>query len=240
MANFILIHGAWHRGSGWDKVVEALGAAGHSVVAPDLPGRGADETPHKGVDLRRYSDSICDVVDSLSGDVILVGHSLGGLTISQVAENRTDRIQCLVYVAAFLPGPGDSVSDVTDVAASQAVSDAMRPSQDGYSIEIDLSAAPELFYGDCSDEDVALAVDALCPEPQAVLDSKVELSEEAFGSVPRDYIVCLKDRTVVPDAQRSMIDRYGCRNVYSVDRSHSPFLSAPEELAKILGEIADG
>lgn len=219
--------------------MRALEAAGHQVLAPDLPGHGDDDTPHEAVDLQAYTDRVCDAVDSLPDRVVLVGHSLGGLTIGQVAEHRADRLHCLVFLAAFLPAAGGEIWDSTDIAA-QAIHDATRPSEDGHSLCFDPVQARAIFYADCSDVDVAFAYEKLCPQPQGVFRSRLELSPEGYGRVPRDYILCLQDRALPAEGQQGLIDRHGCRNVYTMDRSHSPFFSAPDELAKILGEIADG
>ncbi len=239
MASFVLVHGAWHGGWCWDKLVRALRESGHEVVAPDLPGHGDDTTPQEVVDLQAYTDRVCEAVDAIPGEVVLVGHSLGGLTISQVAEHRADRLRCLVFLAAFIPGPDGDIADNTGIAA-QALREATHLSDDGHSLCFDPLHVREIFYADCSDADVERAQAKLCPQPQGVFRSHLELSEEGYGRVPRDYIVCLQDRALPVEGQRGLIDRYGCRNVYSMDRSHSPFFSAPAELAKILGEIADG
>jgi pimeloyl-ACP methyl ester carboxylesterase len=238
MASFVLVHGAWHGGWCWGKVVRALEAAGHEVRAPDLPGHGEDATSHERVDLQAYSDRICDAVDSLSGEVVAVGHSLGGLTISQVAEHRSDRLRSLVFLAAFIPGLDGNTIANTGVA-SPAIRTSVRPSEDGHSLCFELAAAREVFYADCSDDDVEFARERLCPQPQAVFRSSLALSDEGYGSVPRDYILCAQDAAILSTEQQRMIDRESCRNVYTMNCSHSPFFSAPEELAKILGEIAD-
>lgn len=237
MASFVLVHGAWHGGWCWEKVVPALEAAGHVAVAPDLPGHGSDPTPHDRVDLQAYCDRVCEQIDCLDGAVVLVGHSLGGLTISQVAEHRHDRLRCLVYLAAFVPGSSGSVAAATD-SVSPEIHTAVRLSDDGHSIGFDPAMAREIFYADCSEGDAAGAIDRLCPQPGRVFRSGLQLSQAGYGQVPRDYILCLQDRAVPIETQRSLADRH-CRHVYSMDRSHSPFFSAPNELAKILGEIAD-
>lgn len=223
------------------RVVDALRAAGHIVEAPDLPGLGADTTPVTEVSLASNTDRICDVIDSFSGDVVLVGHSLGGLTISQVAEHRADRLRCLVYLAAFLPvaDPSSGDDDTPDRLTSPEIRAAIRRSPDGATLDFDVAAARHIFYGDCSDEDVAWACALLRPQPAQVLSASVEISEENYGRVPRDYIVCLQDRALPPSGQETLHRRSGCRNVYSMNTSHSPFFSAPEELAKILGALAD-
>ena len=108
MATFILIHGAFHGGWCWDKVKPILEQNGNTVVAPDLPSHGADRTSIADVTLALYSERICEVLEQQSEKVILVGHSLGGLSITQAAEERPDDIGLLVYLTAFLLKNGES------------------------------------------------------------------------------------------------------------------------------------
>jgi pimeloyl-ACP methyl ester carboxylesterase len=238
MANFVLVHGAWHGGWCWVKVVEELQAAGHVALAPDLPSHGSDPTSPDRVDLGSYVERICDVIDSLPGQVVLVGHSLGGLTISQVAELRADRLARLVYLAAFVPESGVPFDPAADIAASE-VAAALRPSADGTTLVFDVAFARQVFYADCSDEDVRFACERLCAQPASLLGSQLDLSASGYGRVPRDYIVCLQDRALPLATQRGFHQRARCANVYTLDTSHSPFFSAPAALAKILGGIAD-
>ena len=237
MAHFVLIHGAWHAGSCFRKLADELEAAGHRAYSPDLPGHGDDPTPHDRVDLEAYVDRVCEVVDSIDGAVTLLGHSLGGLTISQVAEHRADRIASLVYLAAFIPEPSGTIAEMTALA-SDRLHQSIQPSADGHSSLFDPERAEEVFYGDCSPEDVSSAIAGLCPQPLRVFHSEVRLSSDGFGSVPRDYVLCLQDEAVPATSQQTMIDRHPCRCVHRLDRSHSPFLSAPGELAKILGDLS--
>jgi pimeloyl-ACP methyl ester carboxylesterase len=239
VTNFVLVHGAWHGGWCWQQVVAALRAAGHVALAPDLPAHGEDSTPASEVDLRSYRDRVCEVIDSVPGEVVLVGHSLGGLTISLVAEQRADRLKSLVYLASFIPALASRVGEITEELTSPEIREAMRLSADGATLDIDVSKVREIFYADCSDEDVAWATERLCREPANVMRDAIELSPENFGRVPRDYIVCGRDKALLPEGQRAVHERSGCRKVYTMDTSHSPFFSAPEELAKLLGEIAD-
>jgi pimeloyl-ACP methyl ester carboxylesterase len=102
MSTYVLIHGAWHGGWCWSKVAPLLTQKGHTVFTPDLPGHGVDKTPVSEITLRKYSDSVVDVIDLQPGPVVLVGHSMGGLVISEVAERRPAKIESLVYVCAFL------------------------------------------------------------------------------------------------------------------------------------------
>ncbi len=107
MSTYVLVHGAWHGGWYWHKVVPLLEKEGHKVEAPDLPGHGKDKTPISEITLEAYAQSICKVLDAQSEPVILVGHSMGGIVITQVAEYRPERIKMLVYLTAFLQPSGE-------------------------------------------------------------------------------------------------------------------------------------
>src|SRR5262245_21064899 len=111
MSTFVLIHGAWHAAWCWHKIVPRLEKAGHTVIAPDLPAMGRDRTPVNRVSLAKWRDTVCAVIDSVTEPVILVGHSRGGIVISEVAEHRPERVGVLVYVAAYLLDDGQCMFD---------------------------------------------------------------------------------------------------------------------------------
>ena len=90
MSTYVLIHGSWHGAWCWYKVVPRLEQAGHTALAIDLPGHGRDWTPPQDVSMQTYVDSVCGVLDTLPEPAILVGHSRGGIVISQVAESRRE------------------------------------------------------------------------------------------------------------------------------------------------------
>ncbi len=113
MANFLLIHGAMGGAWCWERVIPGLQAAGHDALAIDLPGQGADTTPLAEITLYRYADAVCDALDRMAGPVLLTGHSMGGMVITQAASQRPDTLAGLIYVAAFLPQPGQSLIDIT-------------------------------------------------------------------------------------------------------------------------------
>lgn len=108
-ATYVLVPGAWQPASAWGGVAEQLRAHGHTAVAVELPGQGHDSTPLAEVTLASHVAAVCTAVDAQAGRVILVGHSYGGVVISQVGENRPAKIQELVYVAGFLPANGESL-----------------------------------------------------------------------------------------------------------------------------------
>ena len=112
MARIVLVHGAFGRAACWDRVAPGLRAAGHSVEAIDLPGAGDDPTPVEEITLDRYAQRACE---ALAGGppAVLVGHSMGGMVVTQAAARSPEHVARLVYVAAFLPSDGQSLIDIT-------------------------------------------------------------------------------------------------------------------------------
>lgn len=231
MSTYLLIHGSWHGGWCWYKVVPRLEKLGHRVLAPDLPSLGRDKTPVNRVSLRLWRDFVCDLIDAQPEPVILVGHSRGGIVISEVAEQRPDKIRTLVYLTAFLPRDGESLFDLAPQAPYSEVPPNMVMSEDKSSSIVRDDALRSAFYGECSDEDVALARLCLQPEPTLPLATPVHLTEPNFGRVPRIYIECLRDRAVTPPLQKQMCAASPCQRVLAIDTDHSPFLSRPDETA---------
>src|SRR5579864_1849577 len=109
MMIFVLVHGAWHGAWCWERVVPQLETRGGRVIAPDLPGMGKDKTPLSKISLALWADFVADVITNQSEPVVLVGHSRGGIVISEAAERVPERIAMLVYLAAFLVPHGTSM-----------------------------------------------------------------------------------------------------------------------------------
>ena len=239
MATFLLIHGAWHGGWCWRKVVPLLEVKGHKVLAPDLPGHGGDKTPTAGVTLQSYAGRICEIAGQLSEPAILVGHSMGGVAITQAAENCPDRVRALVYLCAFLPRNGDSLQDWAARNPGTLVTpEALNIAADGSST-FKPGAAREAFYAQCADDDVAFAESRLVPQAGAPTTTPVETTAQRWGRVPRFYIECARDRAITLNLQRAMQEESPCRRTFSIDTDHSPFFSAPGQLADILIQIAN-
>jgi len=238
MATFLLIHGAWHGGWCWRKAVPLLEAGGHRALAPDLPGHGGDKTPTASVTLKSYADRACEVAAKQSEPVILVGHSMGGVVITQAAENCPGNIRALVYLCAFLPRNGDSLATWASLDPATMVNPStldLRP--DGSSV-FKPQSAREAFYLQCSDDDVAFAQSRLVPQAAAPTTTPVVTTPERWGRVPRYYIECSRDRALMPAVQRAMQKELPCRQTFSIETDHSPFFSAPDQLAGILDRIA--
>lgn len=238
MARFILIHGSWHGGWCWDSVALLLAGSGHRVEAPDLAGLGADRTPLAGISLATWREQIVALVDAADEPVILVGHSRGGIVISEVAEARPDKIARLVYLAAFLLRDGESVSRTMRADGTSLILPNLIVFEDGISSIVRGDALAEIFYGGCTPEEVAEARARLRPEPVLPNRTTLRLSAERFGRVKRAYIATAADRAVPPALQRRMYAALPCDTVITMDTAHSPFISAPATLALHLARPA--
>jgi pimeloyl-ACP methyl ester carboxylesterase len=240
MANFILIHGAMHGGWCWERVVPLLEQQGHKVIAPDLPGMGETRLPPAEVTLEAWSRFTVDLLNRQPGRSILVGHSLGGMVISQAAEAAPGRIAMLVYATALLPRNGLSAFDLTrgeDVPERDARID-LSPTDDGQCITAEPTAARAFMYGETAAEWAELAVSRLQPQPMEPLRTPAVLTEVNFGAVPRTYIECLRDRIIPLAVQRAMHTASPCATVRAIDTDHSPFYSTPESLTAHLLQSA--
>ena len=236
MAHFILVHGAWHGAWCWYKVVPLLQAAGHSVDVFDLPSNGVDRTPPGSVTFQDYVDRVVAALDAAPERAILVGHSLGGRSISQAAEARPDRVRMLVYLAAFMlkSGEGSAFRE----GDNAAVSGTLIPNADGSAVSVNPESLREIFYGGCSGEDLALARACLVLQSTGAMGAPLALTPANYGRVPRAYIECTRDRAIPHEIQRRMMDEQPPKRLITMDTDHSPFFSAPLDLARHLDSLA--
>jgi pimeloyl-ACP methyl ester carboxylesterase len=240
MSTYLLIHGAWHGAWCWYKVVPRLEHAGHRVVAPDLPSLGIDRTHIAQISLDSWTDSVCRLLDAQDEPAILVGHSRAGILISQAAERRPAKIKTLVYLAAFLLRQGESASQVLrEDGSSMLRPNHLLMAEDGSSATVEQAYLKELFYGECSEEDIALARLLLAPEAMAPSATPINVSDNNFGRVPRVYIECLRDKMIPPSLQKKMHTALPCQSVISMDTDHSPFFSAPDALVTHLLSVVN-
>ncbi len=179
MSTFVLVHGAWAGGWCWDKVVPLLRDSGHKVETLDLPGHGKDKTPIHEIALATYTQRVCDVLDAQDGPVILVGHSMGGIVISQVAEERPEKIQTLVYLSAFLVQNGESLFQFASMDTDSLVfPNLILNEEQGYSRFKEETPFKEMLGADCSDEEIEWAKSLLGPEPLAPSVTPIHITGE--------------------------------------------------------------
>ena len=234
---FVLVHGAFVGGWIWGPLAERLEELGHSSVAPDLPGAGDDPTPPKEVTLGAYADRICDLLDA-DGESILVANSMGGMVISEAAARRPEGVKRLVYVAAFLPGDGQSLVDLTSLpeGADDLVQQTVIVSGDPPVGTLPQSTCAA-SNADCLPEVSDWAVSRTGSQPFAPLTEPVSLTRE-FDQIPRTYVLCTADRIVPPALQRRMVSDRQLTDVVELDSGHHPQLSRIDELAHILHQRA--
>lgn len=238
-ATFVLVSGAWHAGWCWERVKPLLEARGHVVLTPDLLGMGEDHTPLAEVTLARWADQIAELIRDQSNQVILVGHSRGGIVISETAERVPERIRSLVYVAAFLLPDGDSLLAAGARARDPEAppSNHVLPAPDGTAI-LRTEAIGPTFYNTTEPQWVARAASLVGPEPMRVLTTPLKLTETRFGRVRRAYVEALQDQAVPITLQRLMQEKLPCDPVIALDTDHSPFYSDPQALTAALEQIA--
>jgi pimeloyl-ACP methyl ester carboxylesterase len=236
-AIFLLVHGACHGAWCWDRVKPLLAAAGHEVIAPDLPGRAGRGRAGWGPTLKDYAAAIADLARRQTRPVIAVGHSMGGMVIAQAAEAAPQAFERLVFLSAFMPVSGDSLASLIAMDKESDLHGAARLSWLRGSVTIVPDRFRPVYCGDCSDADVAWAEARLAPEPARPSLARVTLTAGRSGSVPRAYVRCTEDRALSVQMQDRMIARQPCDRIVSLPASHSPFLSMPEQTAAALMSV---
>jgi len=235
----VLVHGAWHGAWCWEPVVTALASEGIDALAVDLPGHGADTGPFG--DLHSDAARVREVLDQQAGgDVVLVGHSYGGAVITEAGEHPA--VERLVFLCAMALTASESCASVaTGDAAGAAIShdgrpdlgQAVIPHDDGL-ITVDPARAAACLYNECDPGTAAWAVDRLGPHPMVTLQ-QTPLAV-AWLSKPSTYAVCANDLAIHPGLQRIMAAR--CSRAVEWESDHSPFLSHPELVVRMLAAEA--
>lgn len=212
----VLVHGANHGPWCWDRVVPMLRDRGLRVVTPDLYERPDPTDP----------TVVQAAVDAaLDGPVVVVGHSFGGYSISRLDPATVDH---LVYLAAIVPGD----EGVLGFPVPDTFFDMMEFA-DGW-MNPKLDRLRELWYHDCTDDDIAWCASMMRPHPSGAIPDAFQ--QPAWREVPSTYAVCEQDATLRPEYQRAAGELFG-RSV-SWPTSHSPFLSRPELVVDLLTSIA--
>ena len=237
MAIFVLVAGAWHGGWCWERIVPLLEAGGHRVIAPDLLGMGADRTPLGEVSLARWADQVAALIRAQDEPVILVGHSRGGIVISEVAERVPDQIASLVYLAAYLLPDCETIMSMSAKSERTSPAGLLIMAPDG-TATLNPALVGQHFYNTTEPDWVDRALSLVGAEPMVTMTTQVSLTVERFGSVRRAYIACERDQAVPLSLQRLMQQALPCDPVFTLPGDHSPFYSDPGRLADCLKQLA--
>lgn len=235
MTTYVLVHGSWHGAWCWYKVTPRLRAGGHEVRTVDLPAHGIDTTPVASVTFDQQVDRVASVLADHGDPVVLVGHSHGGLLISQVAERHPDAVASVVYLSGFLLADDQPIEAVAHDDTDSLVVEHRRIDADARTATIPADVVEDAFYADCPPEDVTLAKSLLRPAP--LTDDRIATTASNYGSIPRVYIRCTEDRANTPEMQDEMLTNRPCATTYTLQTGHAPFFAAPAELVDILTEI---
>lgn len=277
---FVFVHGAWHGGWCWSEVARLLAEQGYPAIALDLPGHGItarfpasyvaqpqntlalpiEVSPLSALTLNDYRDLVLKAIRGLmndgSGPVILVGHSLGGATISAVAEANPTLIRRLVYLTAFVPvafqtvieylkQPNFATSEVPSLfVADPAVVGAARINHNSADAAY-VAKVKSAFFGDVNDAVFPAVANLLTPdEPIQAFTTQVGATVANWGRVPRSFIRCTNDRAIPLAVQDKMIadaDTFTSGNKFvqkTLTTSHSSFISNPAGVVDTLISMA--
>lgn len=225
----ILVHGAWHGGWCWAALQTELDRRGVPSLAPDLPGHGASGEPLG--DLYGDADAIAALAQRLARPVVLVGHSYGGMVITQAAT-QADNVTELVFVAAFVPDAGDSLMGLLGSFEQRrvALGLATRPGSSDATTGVDPAGATDAFYHLAPPPVAAAAVARLGEQPVASFVQPVTGSP--LSSMRSTYVRCTQDEAIHPDHQAIMASR--CGATVTLEADHSPFLTHLDALADLI------
>lgn len=242
MARIVLVHGAFSGAWVWEPVLPGLREAGHTVETFDLPGQGSDQTPIEQVDLDAYARRTCEVL-AAGEPAVLVGHSMGGMVITQAAARTPEQVVQLVYLAAFLPGDGQSLLELTHYpeAAGDQVQANLVIEGDPPVATLPPEAIKVALGGCCTDTQLAWLIEHTVSQPVAPFTQPFRLDPdraEAFAALPRAYITCLRDRAIPPQMQRRMFTDAGCDPVVEIDADHSAWLSRTDDVVTAVDRLA--
>src|SRR5216683_1848667 len=233
----VLVHGAWHGAWCWERVVAGLTAAGVSSVAVDLPGHGADPGPFS--DLHGDAARVRRMLDTVTGPVVLVGHSYGGAVITEAGDHPV--VTDLVYLAALALDAGETCGSAAADEAAAVVDHTGRPDlgagfipgADG-TVTLDPHVAAATLYNDCDPDTVTWALARLGPQPLITMQQAP--TAVAWRTRPSTYVVCGNDMAIHPGLQRLLAKR--TLTSLEWDAGHSPFLSRPDLVTELLAATA--
>ena len=163
--HIVLLHGSWHGSWCWKNVIPLLQAKGYSAHAIDLPAHGNDKSDVINISLDSYVDKVITTINQIDKQVILIGHSMGGSVITQVAENIPEKINRLIYLAAFLPENGSSLYDYALQDSESELAGNIIIDEENNLSSLNPECISAAFYGQCLDADIEYAKVNLVDDP---------------------------------------------------------------------------
>lgn len=233
METIVLVHGAWMDKSSWDKVIPFLQRSGSEIITLDLPGHGKDNTPPEKLSIRTYAEAVKNAIGYRT-DVVLTGHSMAGMVISQTAELIPDKLKKLIYIGAMLPASGDSLLSLAAQDSLSQLSPAIIPTEDNLRLDVKKEKIISIFCEDASEDIKADVLKNFRTEPARPYGDTVTLTPDNFGRIEKTFLYTVNDRAITFDLQKKMVKKNGLSKTYELDSSHTPFYSMPEKVSEII------
>ena len=235
MSTYVLVHGAWHTGAEFEPVAASIRKAGHVVHTPTIRGNRPGDRKDSGL-----PEAIQSIVDYLAEhdlkDIVLVGHSYGGMVITGVADAAANRIRRLVYWNAFVPNNGECLNDMVP-PHYRGLFDAIHAERGDGSVVLPFPIWREAFINDADLELAQKAYDVLNPHPLATFSDKIALKgNPAEMPLAKSYINCTED-TALPHSHGwhpRLSEKLGLFRLVQVAGSHELCFSDPASLAKAI------
>lgn len=229
------MHGGGFSATCWDPLLAHLGGPCRAV---DLPGRGSRPAELATVTVAGCVDAVVSEVEGAElSEVVLVGHSLAGITLPGVLGRIPERIRTAVFVSAAVPPDGGRVYDLLDPAVQEMAADAS-PGAGGANTPpgvLDHDVARAIFCNDMDEDQTRFTLGAMVPEAPGLIFERVEHAGLRYG-VPLVYVRLERDRVLAPDLQDQMVRNLGGAEVVGLDAGHMAMISHPLELARVLNE----
>lgn len=235
MATFVLVHGSFHGGWCWRKVAPVLREAGHEVHTPTLTGLGdRSHLVHPGAGLHVNVEDVVRAIEFADlQEVVLVGHSYGGLVVTGAVERVADRVERLVYLDGYLPEDGDTAWDLTpDVRPVWE----KRAREDGYGWLVP-PPDPAEAYGVTDSDDLAWLRSKLVPTPLSTHEERLRAPDGRAGELQRTYVSCT-EYGAFQDAARKA--REAGLDYHEIETGHDAMVTAPAALNELLLAVAPG
>lgn len=235
MTAYVLIHGAFHGGWCWKRVARSIRAAGREVYTPTLTGLGERAhllTPEIGLETH-----IQDILGMLEyedlHEVVLVGHSYGGMVITGVAEKCPERLSQLVFLDAFIPKDGQALIELFPPEMAAKIREQTRSEGQGYRLP---PSAPEIF-GVTTDEDLAWVKPRLSPQPIKTYLDPVHISNPFATQIPHVYIYCIHPHSLLEQFVTAIRSDKSWQ-YYEITAGHDAMIVEPDKLSQVLLTLA--
>jgi len=225
--SYLLVHGAWMGAWCWDVVAAGLRSHGSTVTTVELPAHGGDQTPLPEATLDAYVATVRAALATAPQPVILVGHSMGGMVVTGVAELDGPKLAKVVYLGAYLPQDGQSLFDLATMDTASHLGPVLQVDQADGLAKLPAETLQDLFIADGTPDQVAKIATHYRDEPLLPFVTPIHTTAAGWGAVPKAYIYTEDDHAVSLTLQQAMTAGVTMAATATIPTSHAPFLSNP-------------